>query len=170
MPLSVLQICASASSTEVDPPAAEPELVDPPMEESEVDPPVAAQPIVPAQNPALNKKLRIRLKSFDVEPMKEAVQMILDVAKNTGISIYSLKLNGLFVESDARVSGPVALPTKRRLYCLLRSPHVDKDSREHFEMRIRSRLIDIRDMKSDTIDQLMALDIPAGVDVNIKIL
>ena len=135
-----------------------------------MDPPVA-EPIVPAQNPAANKKLRIRLKSFDVEPMKEAVQMILDAANQTGLSLsVRLKPNGLFVEPGARAAGPVPLPTKKRLYCVLRSPHVDKDSREHFQMHIHSRLIDIRDMTSDTIDRLMELDIPAGVEANIKIL
>lgn len=70
----------------------------------------------------------------------------------------------------AKVSGPVPLPTRRRLYCVLRSPHVDKDSREHFEIRTHSRLIDIRNLSSDTIDRLMGLDIPAGVDANIKVM
>lgn len=68
------------------------------------------------------------------------------------------------------MSGPVPLPTRRRLYCVLRSPHVDKDSREHFEIRTHSRLIDIRNLSSETIDKLMGLDIPAGVDANIKVM
>ncbi|CAD7697587.1 unnamed protein product [Ostreobium quekettii] len=80
--------------------------------------------------------------------------MIIDVASATG----------------AKVSGPVPLPTRRKLYCVLRSPHVNKDSREHFEIRIHQRLIDIKDLSAQTLDRLMELDIPAGVDANVKLL
>ncbi|KAH7284115.1 hypothetical protein KP509_34G039900 [Ceratopteris richardii] len=65
--------------------------------------------------------------------------------------------------------GPVPLPTKRRLYCVLRSPHVNKDSREHFERRTHQRLIDLENPNAGTIDALMQLDIPAGVDVEVKL-
>eukprot|EP00210_Caulerpa_lentillifera_P002791 g2666.t1 len=98
------------------------------------------------ENPVTNKKLRIKLKSFDVPPIRDAVDMILAAARETG----------------AKISGPIPLPTRRRLYCVLRSPHVNKDSREHFEIRTHSRLIEIQEMSSETIDRLMELDIPAG--------
>lgn len=68
------------------------------------------------------------------------------------------------------MAGPVPLPTRRSLYCVLRSPHVDKDSREHFELKTHKRLIDIRNLSAETIDRLMELDIPAGVDANVQIL
>ncbi|KAK9803287.1 hypothetical protein WJX72_008121 [[Myrmecia] bisecta] len=64
---------------------------------------------------------------------------------------------------------PVPLPTKRRIYCVLRSPHVNKDSREHFETRTHQRLLDIKNLTSQTIDKLMQLDLPAGVDVEVKL-
>ncbi|GMH36105.1 hypothetical protein BSKO_03973 [Bryopsis sp. KO-2023] len=102
----------------------------------------------------MTEKLRIKLKTYDVPVMKEAVQMILDAAASTG----------------ATISGPVPLPTKIKKWCVLRSPHVNKDSREHFEIRIHSRLIDIKDLSAQTIDSLMALDLPAGVDANVKLM
>lgn len=102
----------------------------------------------------LAKKLRIKLKAYHVNVIQTAVDMILDAAAATG----------------AKVSGPVPLPTRRKLYCVLRSPHVDKDSREHFEIRIHQRLIDVKDLSAQTIDRLMELDIPAGVDANVKLL
>ena len=71
--------------------------------------------------------------------------------------------------TGARISGPVPLPTKRRLYTILRSPHTDKKSREQFETRIHKRLIDIYNSTPQTVDALMKLDLPAGVDVEIKV-
>jgi small subunit ribosomal protein S10 len=71
--------------------------------------------------------------------------------------------------TGARVSGPIPLPTERNLYCVIRSPHVNKDSREHFEMRTHKRLIDILDPTPKTVDSLMRLDLPAGVDIEIKL-
>jgi small subunit ribosomal protein S10 len=71
--------------------------------------------------------------------------------------------------TGARISGPVPLPTRRSRYCVIRSPHKDKDSREHFEIRTHKRLIDILDPTPKTIDSLMRLDLPAGVDIEIKL-
>ena len=70
---------------------------------------------------------------------------------------------------DAKVSGPVPLPTRRRVYCVLRSPHVDKKSREHFEMRIHKRIIDIYDPTQQTTEELSRMDLPAGVDIEVKL-
>ena len=69
----------------------------------------------------------------------------------------------------AKVAGPIPLPTKRRLYCVLRSPHVDKKSREHFEMRIHKRIIDIYDPTQQTTEELSRMDLPAGVDIEVKL-
>lgn len=66
-------------------------------------------------------------------------------------------------------SGVVMLPTRRRIYCVLRSPHVNKDSREHFEIRTHQRLLDITDLSPETVDALMTLELPAGVDVSIRV-
>ena len=82
-----------------------------------------------------------------------STKLIVDTAQKTG----------------ARVSGPIPLPTERNLYTVIRSPHVDKDSREQFEMRTHKRLIDILDPTSGTVDSLMRLDLPAGVDIEIKL-
>ena len=71
--------------------------------------------------------------------------------------------------SNATAIGPIPLPTKRRIYCVLRSPHVDKDSREHFETRTHRRIIDIYQPSSKTIDALMKLDLPSGVDIEVKL-
>jgi small subunit ribosomal protein S10 len=98
-------------------------------------------------------KIRIRLKAFDHKLLDQSVTEILDAAKRTG----------------ARVSGPIPLPTEINRYCVLRSPHVDKKSREHFEMRTHKRLLDILDPTQQTIDALMKLDLSAGVDVEIKL-
>lgn len=98
-------------------------------------------------------KIRIRLKAFDHKLLDQSVTEILDAAKRTG----------------ARVSGPIPLPTEVNRYCVLRSPHVDKKSREHFEMRTHKRLLDILDPTQQTIDALMKLDLSAGVDVEIKL-
>jgi small subunit ribosomal protein S10 len=98
-------------------------------------------------------KIRIRLKAYDHKLLDQSVTEILDAAKRTG----------------ARVSGPIPLPTEINRYCVLRSPHVDKKSREHFEIRTHKRLLDILDPTQQTIDALMKLDLSAGVDVEIKL-
>jgi small subunit ribosomal protein S10 len=98
------------------------------------------------------QKIRIRLIAYDHKILDESVVRIVDTAKRTGASI----------------SGPVLLPTEIKKYTVLRSPHVDKKSREQFEMRIHKRLIDIIDPTPKTVEELMKLDLPAGVDVEIK--
>ena len=100
-----------------------------------------------------SQKIRIRLKGFDHEIVDQSSKLIVDTALQTG----------------ATVSGPIPLPTERNLYTVIRSPHVDKDSREQFEMRTHKRLIDILDPTSGTVDSLMRLDLPAGVDIEIKL-
>jgi small subunit ribosomal protein S10 len=100
-----------------------------------------------------SQKIRIRLKGYDHEIVDQSSKLIVDTAQKTG----------------ARVSGPIPLPTERNLYCVIRSPHKDKDSREEFEMRTHKRLIDILDPTSSTVDSLMRLDLPAGVDIEIKL-
>jgi len=98
-------------------------------------------------------KIRIRLKAYDHEVLDRSAKKIVEAARRTG----------------AEVSGPIPLPTKRSVYTILRSPHVNKDSREQFEMRIHKRLIDIIDPTPKTVDSLMRLDLPAGVDIEIKL-
>jgi small subunit ribosomal protein S10 len=99
------------------------------------------------------QKIRIRLKAYDHEVIDQSARKIVDTVTRTG----------------AKVSGPVPLPTERSVYCVIRSPHKDKDSREHFEMRTHKRLIDILDPTAKTVDSLMRLDLPAGVDIEIKL-
>lgn len=98
------------------------------------------------------QRIRIKLKSYDHRLLDQSSAKIVDTAKRAG----------------ALVSGPVPLPTKKEIYCVLRSPHVDKKSREHFEIRTHKRLIDILDPPPQTVDALMQLDLPAGVDIEIK--
>lgn len=100
-----------------------------------------------------NQKIRIRLKGYDHEVVDQSTKLIVDTAQKNG----------------ARVSGPIPLPTERNLYTVIRSPHKDKDSRDQFEMRTHKRLIDILDPNSTTVDSLMRLDLPAGVDIEIKL-
>ena len=100
-----------------------------------------------------SQKIRIRLKGYDHEVVDQSAKLIVDTAQKTG----------------AGVSGPIPLPTERNLYCVIRSPHKDKDSRDEFEMRTHKRLIDILDPSSSTVDSLMRLDLPAGVDIEIKL-
>ena len=100
-----------------------------------------------------SQKIRIRLKGFDHEIVDQSAKLIVDTALQTG----------------ARVSGPIPLPTERSLYTVIRSPHVNKDSREQFEMRTHKRLIDILDPTPSTVDSLMRLDLPAGVYIEIKL-
>lgn len=98
------------------------------------------------------QKVRIRLKAFDHKLLDQSTVEIVDTAKRTG----------------ARLSGPIPLPTKISRYAVLRSPHVDKKSMEHFELRVHKRLLDILEPTQQTIDALMKLDLSAGVDVEIK--
>lgn len=100
------------------------------------------------------QKVRIRLKAFDHKLLDQSTSEIVDTAKRTG----------------ARLSGPIPLPTKVSRYAVLRSPHVDKKSMEHFEMRTYKRLLDILEPTQQTIDALMKLDLSAGVDVEIKMI
>ncbi len=101
---------------------------------------------------AKKTKIRIRLLAYDYRIVDKAAEKIVEVAERTG----------------AIVSGPIPLPTERSLYTVLRSPHVHKDSREQFQMRIHKRLIDILNPTSKTVDSLMSLDLPSGVDIEIK--
>ena len=98
--------------------------------------------------------IRIRLRAFDHRVLDTATKEILNTALRTG----------------AQVRGPVPLPTRTERFTVLRSPHVNKKSQEHFEMRTHKRLLDILDPTPQTIDALMKLDLPAGVDVEIKIM
>jgi small subunit ribosomal protein S10 len=97
-------------------------------------------------------RIRIRLKAYDHRLLDQSAHEIVDTAKRTG----------------AKVAGPIPLPTKINKYCVLRSPHVDKKSREQFEIRTHKRLLDIIDPTQQTLDALMKLDLSAGVDVEIK--
>jgi small subunit ribosomal protein S10 len=99
------------------------------------------------------QKIRIRLKAYDHKLLDRSVQDIVETAKRTG----------------AKVAGPIPLPTDINKYCVLRSPHVDKKSREQFEIRTHKRVIDIVEPTPQTIDALMKLDLSAGVDVEIKL-
>ena len=99
------------------------------------------------------QKIRIRLKAFDHKLLDQSAQKIVETAKKTG----------------ANVSGPVPLPTEKNVFTILRSPHVNKDSREQFEMRTHKRLIDINNPSKETIDALQHLDLPSGVDIQIKL-
>lgn len=99
------------------------------------------------------QKIRVKLASFDHSLIDQASKRIIDTALRSG----------------AKISGPVPLPTKREVITILRSPHVNKDSREQFELRTHKRLIDIYSPSSKAVDALMKLDLPAGVDINIKL-
>ena len=99
------------------------------------------------------ERIRIRLKSFDHRMIDKSAADIVRTARNTG----------------AKIVGPIPLPTKKRIYTVIRSPHIDKTSREQFESRTHKRLIDIIDSTPQTIDSLMKLDLPAGVEVEIKV-
>ena len=99
-----------------------------------------------------NSKMRVRLRAFDVELIDQSAKAIVQTVQKAG----------------AKVSGPIPLPTKINKVILLRSPHVNIESREQFEMRTHKRLIDIIDPSADVMDSLMKLELPAGVDVEIK--
>ena len=117
--------------------------------------PQSSQTQKAAPNPkaAQNQKIRIRLKAFDYRLIDQSALEIVDTAKRTG----------------AVVRGPVPLPTRIQRFDILRSPHVNKTSRDQFEIRTHVRLIDIVDPTDKTVDALMKLDLPAGVDVEIKL-
>ena len=99
------------------------------------------------------QKIRIRLKAYEHRILDQSADKIVDTAKRTG----------------ATISGPIPLPTERTIYTVLRSPHKYKDSREQFEMRTHNRLIDIVNPTPKTVDALMKLDLPSGVDIEIKL-
>ncbi|MBL8064832.1 MAG: 30S ribosomal protein S10 [Chthonomonadaceae bacterium] len=96
--------------------------------------------------------IRIRVRAYDHRTLDQSAEKIVDSAKRTG----------------ARISGPVPLPTKIRKFCVIRGAHIDKESMEHFELRLHNRLIDIKEPTNKTIDALMRLDLPSGVDIEIK--
>ena len=100
-----------------------------------------------------NQKIRIKLKAYEHTLIDQSAERIVETAKRTG----------------ARVSGPIPLPTEREVVTILRSPHKDKDSREQFEMRTHKRLIDILNPTPQTMDALTKLDLPAGVEIEIKL-
>ncbi|PIA58223.1 hypothetical protein AQUCO_00500279v1 [Aquilegia coerulea] len=99
------------------------------------------------------QKIRIKLRSYWVPLIEDSCKLIMDAART----------------SNAKTVGPVPLPTKKKIFCVLKSPHVHKDARFHFEIRTHQRLIDILYPTAQTIDSLMQLDIPAGVDVEVKL-
>nr|CRF40183.1 Ribosomal protein S10 [Laurencia snackeyi] len=98
-------------------------------------------------------KIRIKLKAYNPTLLQESCENILNTTSRT----------------NTKTIGPIPIPTKRKIYCVLRSPHVDKDSREHFEIRIHTKVIDLHQPSTQTIDALMKLNIPAGVDVEVKL-
>ena len=100
-----------------------------------------------------DQKIRIRLKAYDHEVIDSSAKKIVETVTRTGAS----------------VAGPVPLPTEKNVYCVIRSPHIDKESMEHFEIRTHRRLIDILEPTQKTVDELMHLDLPAGVDIEIKL-
>ena len=106
----------------------------------------------PVKKETSRKKIRIRLKGYDQRILDRSTADIVETAKRTG----------------ARVVGPIPLPTKREVYTVLRSPHVDRKSREQFEIRTHIRLLDILNPTLDTIDKLKVLPVAAGVDIKIK--
>ena len=100
-----------------------------------------------------NQKIRIKLKAYEHNLIDQSAERIVETAKRTG----------------ARVSGPIPLPTEKEIITILRSPHKDKDSREQFERRTHKRLIDIHNPNARIVDAMMKLDLPAGVEIEIKL-
>ena len=100
-----------------------------------------------------NQKIRIKLKAYEHNLIDQSAERIVETAKRTG----------------ARVSGPIPLPTEKEIVTILRSPHKDKDSREQFERRTHKRLIDVHNPNPRTVDAMMKLDLPAGVEIEIKL-
>ena len=99
------------------------------------------------------QRIRIRLKAYDHRILDQSAEQIVEAAERTG----------------AVVAGPIPLPTQVKRFCVIRSPFIDKDSREHFEIRTHKRLIDILEPTSKTVDALMRLQLPSGVDIEIKL-
>ena len=99
------------------------------------------------------QKIRIRLKAFDHRSIDKSAEKIVNTAQSSG----------------AKVLGPIPLPTQKKVWCVLKSPHVDKRGGEHYEIRIHKRLIDIVDPPASTVDALMQIDLPAGVNIEIKL-
>ena len=106
-----------------------------------------------AKTVATSEKIRIRLKAYDHVVLEQSAEKIVDTAKKTG----------------AKVSGPIPLPTQKEVVTVIRSPHKHKDSREQFEVRTHKRVIDILYPSQKTMDSLMKLELPAGVDIEIKL-
>ena len=104
-------------------------------------------------NSTKKNRIRVSLKAYDHKLIDVSAEKIVETAKRT----------------DAKVAGPIPLPTKRRIYCVLRSPHVDKKSREHFEMRTHKRIIDIYETTQQTKDEVFSMDLPSGVDIEVKL-
>ncbi|HED04769.1 MAG TPA: 30S ribosomal protein S10 [Candidatus Fraserbacteria bacterium] len=99
------------------------------------------------------EKIRIRLRGYDHEVVDEAMRRLVKTAS----------------ETRAKIVGPIPLPTEIKRYCVLRSPHVNKNSMEHFERRIHKRLLDIREPTSETINALMDIELPTGIDIEVKL-
>jgi len=106
-----------------------------------------------AKTVATSERMRIRIKAYEPSILEKSAEIIVETAKKTG----------------AKVSGPIPLPTKKEIVTVIRSPHKHKDSREQFEMRTHKRVIDILYPSQKTIDALMKLELPAGVDIEIKL-
>lgn len=101
----------------------------------------------------MSERIRIRLQAYDHNILDQSAGEIAERARSTG----------------AKVAGPIPLPTRKTRYTVLRSPHIDKKSREQFEIRTHKRMLDIIEPTSETVDALMHLDLPAGIDVEIKL-
>ncbi len=101
----------------------------------------------------MSEKIRIKLRAFDHKLLDQSAQQIVATARRTG----------------SKLSGPVPLPTDKNIYCVIHSPFVDKESMEHFEMRTHKRLIDIIEPDPRTVTELMGLNLPSGVDIEIKL-
>ena len=106
-----------------------------------------------ANNKVTSEKIRIRVKAYESQILDQSAEKIVDTAKKTG----------------AKVSGPIPLPTKKEIVTVIRSPHKHKDSREQFEMRTHKRVIDVLSPNQATVDALMSIDMPAGVDIEVKL-
>lgn len=112
-----------------------------------------AEKTVTKTNATKSEKIRIRLKAYDHVVLEQSAEKIVDTAKKTG----------------AKVSGPIPLPTEKEVVTVIRSPHKHKDSREQFELRTHKRVIDILYPTQKTVDSLMKIELPAGVDIEIKL-
>ncbi|KXZ47767.1 hypothetical protein GPECTOR_33g649 [Gonium pectorale] len=131
--------------------AAAADAVDVEQYEDELDLPLAAGTPLAAAGDKV--RLRIRMRSYEVKLLEESVAQVQAVAEATG----------------ALFKGPVMLPTKRRVYCVLRSPHVNKDAREHFEIRSHHRLVDLKNLSAETVSMMMQWVPPSGVEVECSI-